>query len=521
MSVVKKPISHVVDVNPRIPTEIASDGRREVDFVPMAQLSEQGYVTPNVSCPLADVLKGYTYFENGDVIVAKITPCMENGKAAFVDNLPHKIGFGSTEFHVLRPRESVDGRYLFYMVWNPEFRKEAESDMTGSAGQKRVPKAFFDRFEIPLPPLSEQKRIADILDKADAIRRKRQEAVESLKAMRQAALYDTVLNSKKRADWREERLGEVADVKGGIQSVSFDYDKRYWCPKTFDLPYVLGDFVLLAPKDILTKDENWINRGDMLNRFETIATSSGDQQLRSQVNNYLRRALTPKSTKEDRRRAYDSLLKEYPQLIEWYIKYKEDTGGRAKTISGEKVTDSEEFYVKQFGSLIDQLETETEFYQLGIDTFKECMDRVGFLKQEIENNGAYRLFYHKGKPVQRESDLQILFRLTWFATPSDFNSEVNNGRGPVDFKVSRGNKDKTLVEFKLASNSKLSQNLEKQVKVYEDANRTSQSIKVVFYFDASERRKVQQVLQKLKLQDDESIVLIDCRRDNKPSASNA
>ncbi|MBU6172403.1 MAG: restriction endonuclease subunit S [Planctomycetes bacterium] len=178
MRVTKKPISEVVDVNPRIPTTLASDLNREVDFVSMAQLSEQGYVTPTGSRQLGDVLKGYTYFENGDVIIAKITPCMENGKAAFVENLPHQIGFGSTEFHVLRPRDSVDGRYLFYMVWNSEFRNQAEGNMTGSAGQKRVPKAFFDRFEIPLPPLSEQKRIADILDKADAIRRKRQEALK-------------------------------------------------------------------------------------------------------------------------------------------------------------------------------------------------------------------------------------------------------------------------------------------------------------------------------------------------------
>lgn len=176
MSMTKKPISEVVDVNPRIPEEIARNVKREVDFISMAQLSENGYVTPNDSRQLGDVLKGYTYFENGDVIVAKITPCMENGKAAFVENLPHQIGFGSTEFHVLRPGPLVDGRYLFYMVWNPEFRNEAEGNMTGSAGQKRVPKAFFDRFEIPLPPLPEQKRIADILDKADAIRRKRHEA---------------------------------------------------------------------------------------------------------------------------------------------------------------------------------------------------------------------------------------------------------------------------------------------------------------------------------------------------------
>src|SRR5205085_7441314 len=101
-----------------------------------------------------------------------------------------------------------------------------------------------------------------------------------------------------------------------------------------------------------------------------------------------------------------------------------------------------------------------------------CRSRIGFLKADIEKNGAFRLFYHQGEPIQRESDLQILYRLTWFATPSDFNSEVNNGRGPVDFAISRGSKDKTIVEFKLAKNSKLKQNLESQVKIYEEANRT-------------------------------------------------
>ena len=166
-----KRISEVVEVNPRLPTELAKQQDRLVDFIPMAQLSEQGFVETNESRLLGDVLKGYTYFANGDVIVAKITPCMENGKAAFIDNLPHGIAFGSTEFHVLRPTPDVDGRYLFYMIWNPVFRCQAEGNMTGSAGQKRVPVKFFDRFSIPVPPLKEQRRIASILHKSDTIRR--------------------------------------------------------------------------------------------------------------------------------------------------------------------------------------------------------------------------------------------------------------------------------------------------------------------------------------------------------------
>jgi type I restriction enzyme, S subunit len=190
MKLKMKSISDVVDVNPRMPAGLSSETSRDVDFVPMANLSEQGVVSPNGARPLGEVVKGYTYFANGDVIVAKITPCMENGKAALVQNLPHEIAFGSTEFHVLRPGPEVDGRYLFYMVWNPVFRNTAQCNMTGSAGQKRVPAKFFDRFEVPLPPLSEQKRIADILDKADAIRRKRQDVLSQSHELRRSGLLE-------------------------------------------------------------------------------------------------------------------------------------------------------------------------------------------------------------------------------------------------------------------------------------------------------------------------------------------
>lgn len=304
-----------------------------------------------------------------------------------------------------------------------------------------------------------------------------------------------------------------------VPNVRFDYERHFWCPGTYDLPHILGDYVLLAPRDILTKDDNWINRHDLMERFETIASSSDDDQLRSQVNDYLARVLTRDSSKKQRRQAYDDLLQKYPQLIEWYIKFKEESGENAQEVSATRVTSSERFYIHQFGELISQLESETEFYKRGIDTYAESIDRVSFLKQEIENNGAYKIFYHDGHPIQRESDLQILYRLTWYATPSDFNSEVNNGRGPVDFKASRGSKDKTLVEFKLAKNKKLSQNLVNQVRIYEDANRTKKSIKVIFFFSSEEKERVIGILRELKLEDDKSIVQIDCRADNKPSAS--
>lgn len=210
------PLSEVTQINPRIPQTMLSTPRRTVHFIPMSELSEDGYVNSNGTRPLEDVVKGYTYFENGDVLVAKITPCMENGKAAFVTGLEHGIAFGSTEFHVLRPKSTLDGKYLFYMIWNPEFRHAAESRMTGSAGQKRVPKSFLERFEIPFPKLDEQKRVAAILDKANAIRRKRRNSLHEIKQLLRASFF-TILGDPIHGDFPTRKpLGKVASVSGGF-----------------------------------------------------------------------------------------------------------------------------------------------------------------------------------------------------------------------------------------------------------------------------------------------------------------
>jgi type I restriction enzyme S subunit len=171
------PIAEVAEVNPIIPKELNGLAENKVTFLPMAAVSETGKILTAEERLASEVIKGYRYFEQGDVLLAKITPCMENGKATFVEEIPHKVGFGSTEFHVLRPRSEVDGKYLFYMVWNPIFRDIAEKNMTGTAGQKRVPTDFLKRYKIPFSPIAEQRRIAAILDRADAVRRKRQEAI--------------------------------------------------------------------------------------------------------------------------------------------------------------------------------------------------------------------------------------------------------------------------------------------------------------------------------------------------------
>lgn len=178
-------LGQVVEINPS--TKATGSADDLVAFLAMADIGEEGRVVSVQQRPLAEVRKGYTVFQTDDVLLAKITPCFENGKAAVVESLPTQIGFGSTEFHVLRPTKDVDPKFLFHLVWNPNFRRLGASRMTGSAGQKRVPAAFLADYEFSLPSLQEQQRIATILDKADSLRRKRQEATrlsdEFLKAV--------------------------------------------------------------------------------------------------------------------------------------------------------------------------------------------------------------------------------------------------------------------------------------------------------------------------------------------------
>ena len=111
-----------------------------------------------------EVRKGYTPFINNDIIFAKITPCMENGKMAIVNKLRNGIGFGSTEFHVIRLIGDLSRKFFFYYILQENFRKEARRKMTGTAGQLRVPSNYIEEVKVPFPPINEQARIVSKLD---------------------------------------------------------------------------------------------------------------------------------------------------------------------------------------------------------------------------------------------------------------------------------------------------------------------------------------------------------------------
>jgi hypothetical protein len=325
-------------------------------------------------------------------------------------------------------------------------------------------------------------------------------------------------------EFAQQHLPRSLRQRGPVSRAVFSYKTERWMSKSYDLPSYRGDFVILTPKNLLTRDDTWISQADMVRRFEEIPFAVDNDQLRAEMNAYLY-AQMPKDrepSSEDKSVAARSTLMRFPQLIDFYIRLKEDDGDQATSVSGERVSESEHLYVQQFGEIAELLGRETPFYGVPGNTKEETRQKIEFFKDVVENKGGHLLFYDRtGQPIEREQDVQIMFRLVWFGTPSDVSRETNDGRGPADFKISRGSKDKTLVEFKLASNSHLKKNLQKQLEIYQAASDAEAGYKVIVFFSEQQLTRVNDILEDLGMLADSNIFLVDARRDNKPSGSMA
>lgn len=211
-----------------------------VSFAPMEDLGvDRKFLGATKVKPLASVAGSYTYFADGDVLLAKITPCFENGKLGIAAGLTNGIGFGSSEFIVFRPRSSLDKEYLYYYLSRADFRSEGATRMGGAVGHQRVAKEFIESYLIPLPPLAEQQRIAGVLDELfDSIATAKAHAEKSIRNAR--AIFKSHLQSvftKGGEGWVEKRLEEIGTTQTGST------------PKTSDRENY-GDFIpFVKPAD--------------------------------------------------------------------------------------------------------------------------------------------------------------------------------------------------------------------------------------------------------------------------------
>lgn len=174
-----KKLSEICEINPSLNVKLSKN--TEVSFIPMSAVSEKGNINTSQTRRYEEVKNGFTYFKNEDVLFAKITPCMENGKGAIARNLTNGIGFGSTEFHVLRPNnKDVNSEWVYFLLSLEHIRQIAARNMTGTAGQKRVPVSFLKNFDVSVPSLTQQQKFADIVKKVEKLKEKQRKSEEEL-----------------------------------------------------------------------------------------------------------------------------------------------------------------------------------------------------------------------------------------------------------------------------------------------------------------------------------------------------
>ena len=186
--------------------EIANiDENTIISFVEMASVADKGYIQNKVNKSLKELRRGsYTYFAENDILIAKITPCMENGKCAIAKNLTNGLGMGSSEFHIFRTHKGLNHKFLFTCLNQDSIRQEAVKNMTGSSGHKRVPISFYESLTIPLPPLEAQEKIINAIESVESQIAHIDSKLETLEK-RKAEILNNALNN----DNERERTGRA------------------------------------------------------------------------------------------------------------------------------------------------------------------------------------------------------------------------------------------------------------------------------------------------------------------------
>lgn len=248
-------LSDIAKLNPA--TEIPSGIQRgsDVSFVPMADVSECGDWFNRQVRKFETVANGFTSFLDGDVLVAKITPCFENGKGAHATTLVNGIGFGSTEFHVLRASADTDGRFLFHVTQSERFRRSGLAFMAGSAGQQRVQRDLFHCFEVPCFTWEEQARVACVLDTLDTAIRQTEAIIAKLKQVKQGLLHDLLTRGI-------DENGELRPPQSEAPHL-YKQSPLGWIPKEWDAVRI-GSTLVHPPRNGLYKPPSLIGRGTLI-----------------------------------------------------------------------------------------------------------------------------------------------------------------------------------------------------------------------------------------------------------------
>ena len=324
-----------------------------------------------------------------------------------------------------------------------------------------------------------------------------------------------------------------------VEKAFFNYETESFVSKEYILPYIKNskgkdEYILLTPIDILREGEPSINRVDFYNDYDRIRNSIDNGVLRAHVNNYIikavqryeenqrknHRPVNEKTIIKIEKSAFAELVKENPILYDYYIKLRENDTKEIRAECISEVNTQLEKLCLNGQDLINKMVINGYKINESLSAREEAKKRLSYFKHVIEDCDGYKIFYYKDQRISSEDNIRRMFRFVWCGTTYKVDFDTNNGRGEADVIISKGQYNQNIIEFKLASNTSLS-NVFTQVKIYEAANCTDGSLIAIFYFSQSEFETSKSVVIEAgyEKQIDNSIFLIDCRADNKPPAS--
>jgi len=291
-------------------------------------------------------------------------------------------------------------------------------------------------------------------------------------------------------------------------------------------PSIRENYVILTPVDILSRDEAWISRPDLLKRFEEIANSVPNFALRSKLNNYFnmrlkeiapptiqgrskagRKQKLKKPTQKQKTQAASDTIREHPFILDYFLNEREKRGKEAETVSSLKVVDSKLLYLKQFAKLGELLLDSTSFYSTDDVSYTGSLKRLKILKEVVETKGGNEIFHYNGRPIEDEDNLSILFRLTWKAQRS-----VNSGT-PAEVTTTWKQSGKNIkIVLKLCSNPQLKATLEKLKNVYDEQSNEQKYILALVYYSNEMLNSAEKLLKQMGMEHHKNVVLINGER---------
>lgn len=316
-------------------------------------------------------------------------------------------------------------------------------------------------------------------------------------------------------DFARKHLDKKFRAIHRVKKVRFDYETtETWIPDSFELPTYDGEYIILTPVDMLTKDETWINRPDFIKNFRLVIDSVPDATLRAQFTNYFENKLVElageeKPTGKQQTEAVNDTILQFPELIEYYVKGKEDSGNEAESISSSKVFESKQLYIKHFKQLGWKLFETTAFYNTESVSFDDSLKRLNIIKDTVENNGGNEVFYFGGKPIEDEDNLSILFRLTWKAGLNKLESNSDSSEIITSWKES---KNKLKIVLKLSTNSQIRKTFEKIKDVYDELLTAQEYILVLIHYSHAELNSIKTTLKQMSMSEHKNIVFINASK---------